>query len=288
MWHSQQYTPTFPTTCPVTHYQCHSQTNSVPFALQQHEVATNHDGSDCSNRVTSAIQQYPRQPPTNNVTDMNLVQIRILLVQLEEINIQFARLLETIEKSLAKPNNITGNQLNPMDAPNVNMIKISQSTPSLHNQYPALPLCDPTGWMFFLLSPLDRNPPTMRTPPWPPPMSQMISHNQDTPWYHMQLTNLLPTPDAHILRLTQHRQNSIWTTPALNHIPCPFYFTNKHDHPNKALVRPGTPVFHRHSSLSNNLRPLFCKPMKHVRFKTLTLCNPGPMMFWPKEDMRPP
>jgi len=33
---------------------------------------------------------------------------------------------------------------------------------------------------------------------------------------------------------------------------------------------------------------MFFKPMKHVRFKTTALSSPGPWMFWPKEDMRPP
>jgi len=33
---------------------------------------------------------------------------------------------------------------------------------------------------------------------------------------------------------------------------------------------------------------MFNQPMKHVRFKTTALCSPGPRMFWPKEDMRPP
>jgi len=65
--------------------------------MQKSEVAMNHNGSDHSNSITSAIQQYPRQPPTNNETDANFVQMWILLAQLEEINIQFALLLDTIE-----------------------------------------------------------------------------------------------------------------------------------------------------------------------------------------------
>ncbi len=243
MRHSRQYTPTFQTIGHATHNQHKSQTDSAPSAMKQREV---------------------EMTKTDNKSDTTLAQLRILLAQLEEINNQFARWLDTltIEKPTTTPDNTRGNQMNPLDAPTATTPTIIQSTPSQHNKHQAYTFLvtrgnDPTGGMFLLLSPSAKHLPNVRIPPWPPPRAQTKGPNQDLPWNHTQITNLLSTPDARLFRLMPHEHNPIWPFPILNHIPCPSDFTNKHDH-------------------------------KHVRFKTMPPCNPGPMRLWPKADLRPP
>jgi len=256
--HRRQHTPTLPTICHATDHQYKNQTASAPSATEPRDMATTQTGS-----VTD-IQQSPRQTPTDDKSNTTLTQLWRLLAQLEVINNQFAQWLDTftIEKSTTTPDDSPGIPMNRLDAPSETALMITPSTPSLPTKQPAhlqFATCvrEPTGRMFLPLSPLEGHPPTVRIPPWPPPISQPTGHNQDTPWNYTRITNLLPTPATRTLRLTPHRHNRTWPSPILNHIPCPWDFRNKHDH-------------------------------KHVRFRTMTLCHTGPMILWPKEDMRPP
>jgi len=199
MRHSRQYTPTFPIIGSAINNQHQCQTNLAPSARKQREVETTHAA---------------------NIHDPTLAQLWIVLEQLEEINIQFARWVDTLtsERTTTTPDNTPGNQMNPLDAPIVTMPTIIQSTPSQHNKYPAYTFLatrvnDPTGGMFFLLPALDRHSPTVRPPPWPPPTPQTKGPNKDHPQNRTQITNLLPTPDTRLFRLMLHRHNPIWPSP---------------------------------------------------------------------------
>jgi len=240
MWHSRQHTSSFPI---IGHNQHNRPTDSAPSAMQQCEVA---------------------MPKTDNTPEETLAQLWSVLAQLEEVNKQFAQWLNTltIDKTTTTPDNTPGNQMNPLKAPTATTPTIIQIIPSQHNKHQAdtcyeTRVNDPTGGRFLLLSPSDRHLPNVRTPPWPPPTSQIKGPNQDLPWNHTQIINLLSIPDARLFRPMPYRHNPIRPSPILNRTPSPSDFMSKHDH-------------------------------KHVRFKTTAPCNPGPMSFWPKEDMRPP
>jgi len=75
------------------------------------KVAMNSTSSDHANNVTLNIMQSPRKTLTADKSDAIFTQLLILLVQLEEINIQFALLLNTltIPKPTTTPNNPSGN-----------------------------------------------------------------------------------------------------------------------------------------------------------------------------------
>ncbi len=153
MWHSQQYTLTFPTIGHATHNQHKRQPNSMPLAMKQRKVGT----------IT-----------TDNKSDMTLVQMWILLEQLKEINIQFAQWLNTlnIETPTTTPKNTPGNPMNPLAAPNATTPTILQSIPSPHKKHQAYTFFathvnDPIGGMFLLLLPPDRHLPNVCIPPWP-------------------------------------------------------------------------------------------------------------------------
>jgi len=197
--------------------QHNSQLDSTPPAMKRREVEPTH---------------------TVHISDTTRVQLWNVLVQLEDINKQFARWLDTLtmEKPTTTPDNTPGNQMIPLDTPtattpalNPNQMipldaptattpAIIQSTPAQHNKQPAYIFFatrdnEPTGGIFLLQSPLDRHSPNVRPPPWPPPMSQMKGPNHDLSRNHTQITNLLPTPDARLFRLMLHRHNPIWPSP---------------------------------------------------------------------------
>jgi len=229
-------------------------------------MAMTQTGLAHSNSANTDIQQSPQQTPTDDTSNTTLMQLWILLAQLEVINSQFALWLNTftIKKSTTTPDNTPGNPMNLSDAPSETTPTIIWSTPSLPNQQPAHPqlaacVSDPTGWMFLLMSPSDRHPPTVHTP-----LAPLQSHNQKatTKTFHGTLHGS-PTCSLPLMPISYNscRTNTIpsghpsyLTT---SHIPCPLDFRNKNDH-------------------------------KHVCFRTPTLCHPGPMIFWPKEDMHPP
>ena len=254
-WHRRQNAPTSPNARHATPHQPSGPADSVSSTVDKGKVATT--------KIKSDQQQSPRKSPFTS--DPTLEPLWIILKELEEINTQFAQWLDTlpIEKATATPDNTPGNQLNPPNAPNVTMTKMFQPTPTLHHPQTALPPCanhvdHPTGRMFLLLSSSDRHPPTVRTPPWPPPMSQVKFCDKDNKRYHTQFTHLLPTLEPRILLPTQHRRHPTRPAPEFNHVSCHYYFINQHD-----------------------------RKCSHVCFKIPTLCT-RPMMFWPKEDMRPP
>jgi len=135
MRHSRQYTPTFPIIGHATNNQHKSQNDLAPSAMKQREVETTN---------------------VANTPDKTLAQLWIVLKQLEEINIQFARWLDTltIKKTTTTPDNTPGNQTNLMDAPPATTPTIIQSIPPQHNPHPAYTFLatrvkDPTGGMFL-------------------------------------------------------------------------------------------------------------------------------------------
>jgi len=199
MWHSRQYTPTSPIIGSATNTQHQRQTEFAPSARNLREVET----------INAA-----------NKPDPTLAQLWSVLKQLEEINIQFARWVDTLtsERTTTTPDNTPSNQMNPLDAPTVTMPTIIQSTPSQHNKHQAYTFLvtrgnDPTGGMFLLLSPSAKHLLNVHIPPWPPPRAQTKGPNQDLPWNHTQITNLLSTPDARLFRLMPHEHNPIWPSP---------------------------------------------------------------------------
>jgi len=127
--------------------------------------------------IPSAMKWCEVEPTqTKQKPDTTLAQLWIILAQLEDINRQFARWLETLTmaKPTTTPNNTPGNQMIPLVVPTVTTPEIMQSTPSQHQTQPAYIFIathdnDPTGGMFLLLLPLDRHSPNVRPPPWPPP-----------------------------------------------------------------------------------------------------------------------
>jgi len=180
----------------------------------------NSTSSDHANNVALNIMQSPRKTPTADKSDAIFAQLWILLVQLEEINIWFALLLDTltIPKPTTTSNNPSGNQLHQLGALNMNTLQIFMPTSTLHDNEPAFTpnatlATEPMEQRFPLLLPSGRQTLTVCIPPWPP---QCHKHHAAIKNFNGTTCRLQPASYSHCLHLQTH------ATPTQSHlaIPC--------------------------------------------------------------------
>jgi len=157
---NRQSTLHLDTTHDSTKPKCKSHNDTAPPAIT---------GSDLENGKTrSNDTNSPRPTLIEDTPNTTLKRLWFLLKQLEEINIQFARLLDTltIPKTSRPFSNSLAESLKPPDPPIAPMPTTATTLALPKTPSPTDP--NPLGKHLILQLPLGTRQLTHRTPPWPP------------------------------------------------------------------------------------------------------------------------